>query len=51
MTPGVILFNLSGHGHFDITSYDRYFVGELRDYDYPDAAIQDALGRLPRVGN
>ena len=48
--PRVILFNLSGHGHFDMASYDRYFAGELRDYDYPDAAIQDALGRLPRVG-
>ena len=49
--PRVILFNLSGHGHFDMASYDRYFAGELHDYDYPEAAIQDALGRLPRVGN
>lgn len=51
MTPGVILFNLPGHGHFDMASLDRYFGGELRDDDYPDAAIQDALGRLPRLGN
>ena len=48
--PRVILFNLSGHGHFDMASYDRYFAGELRDYDYPEAAIADALRRLPRVG-
>ncbi|WP_372720565.1 TrpB-like pyridoxal phosphate-dependent enzyme [Immundisolibacter sp.] len=47
--PRVILLNLSGHGHFDMASYDRYFAGELRDYDYPEAAIRDALTRLPKV--
>ncbi len=47
--PRVILFNLSGHGHFDMASYDRYFAGELSDYDYPEAAIRDALTRLPKV--
>lgn len=26
-----ILFNLSGHGHFDMTSYDSYFSGEMKD--------------------
>ena len=40
---------LPDHSHFDMASYDRYFAGELGDYDYPDAAIQDALGRLPRM--
>jgi tryptophan synthase beta chain len=30
----VILFNLSGHGHFDLAAYSQYLSGELRDYDY-----------------
>ncbi|WP_316368047.1 TrpB-like pyridoxal phosphate-dependent enzyme [Candidatus Thiodiazotropha sp. CDECU1] len=45
-----LLFNLSGHGHFDMSSYDRYFKGELEDYDYPDEAIQESLKHLPQVG-
>ncbi|MBF0381284.1 MAG: TrpB-like pyridoxal phosphate-dependent enzyme [Magnetococcales bacterium] len=43
-----IFFTLSGHGHFDMASYDKYFAGELEDYDYPEAAIKDALSRLPK---
>jgi tryptophan synthase beta chain len=42
-----ILFNLSGHGHFDMSSYDRYFAGELEDYDYPEEAIKESLSHLP----
>ena len=30
----VILFNLSGHGLIDMTSYDQFINGELRDYFY-----------------
>ncbi|MGF1645122.1 MAG: TrpB-like pyridoxal phosphate-dependent enzyme [Thiotrichales bacterium] len=48
--PKTLLFNLSGHGHFDMASYDKYFAGELEDFEYPDAAIQAALARLPKVG-
>jgi tryptophan synthase beta chain len=44
-----LFFNLSGHGHFDMSSYDKYFSGELEDYDYPDEAIQAALHNLPKV--
>jgi tryptophan synthase beta chain len=44
-----ILFTLSGHGHFDMASYDRYFSGELTDQDYPEEALQAALGNLPKV--
>src|SRR3989440_5932651 len=45
--PRVILFNLSGHGHFDLTAYEKYLRGELEDYDYvPDDA---ALAALPAV--
>ncbi|MGE0822704.1 MAG: TrpB-like pyridoxal phosphate-dependent enzyme [Candidatus Binatia bacterium] len=45
----VIVFNLSGHGHFDMTSYDAYFSGKLERYDYPQAAIQAAMRDLPEV--
>ena len=48
--PKVIFFTLSGHGHFDMVSYDKYFAGQLQDYEYPQAAIESALARLPRVG-
>ena len=44
-----LFFNLSGHGHFDMASYDKYFAGELVDYEYPAEAVQEALKRLPKV--
>ncbi len=44
-----ILFNLSGHGHFDMSAYDRYLSGKLEDYAYPEADIAAALERLPKV--
>jgi tryptophan synthase beta chain len=47
--PKTLLFNLSGHGHFDMASYDKYFAGELEDYEYPTEAIQAALANLPKV--
>ena len=48
--PKTLLFNLSGHGHFDMASYDRYFAGQLEDYDYPAAAVEASLAHLPKVG-
>ena len=45
----VILFNLSGHGHFDMGSYDRYFAGELKDYAYPEEAVKEAMKAVPDV--
>ena len=45
-----ILFNLTGHGHFDMASYDRYFAGELEDFAYPAEAIRESLQHLPKVG-
>jgi len=45
-----ILFNLSGHGHFDMSSYDRYLANELTDYDYPEEAIKESLEKLPNFG-
>jgi tryptophan synthase beta chain len=44
-----ILFNLSGHGFFDLTAYDRYLAGELEDYEYPVDEVQAALAGLPSV--
>jgi tryptophan synthase beta chain len=46
----VIAFNLCGHGHFDMASYDAYMKGELQDYELPDEAIAEAMTHLPQVG-
>jgi pyridoxal-phosphate dependent TrpB-like enzyme len=48
--PKTLFFNLSGHGHFDMASYDKYFAGELEDYVYPEEAIHQALEHLPKFG-
>jgi tryptophan synthase beta chain len=45
-----ILFNLSGHGHFDVQAYLDYFAGKLQDYEYPQEEIALALAGLPSVG-
>jgi tryptophan synthase beta chain len=45
----VIAFNLSGHGHFDLSAYDAYLQGRLEDYAYPEDAIRSAMQRLPQV--
>ncbi len=41
-----ILFNLSGHGHFDMTAYDNYFAGELEDVALDEGELQQALEAL-----
>lgn len=45
----VILFNLSGHGYFDMASYESFLQGKLVDYEYPAEAIEDSMSRLPTV--
>lgn len=45
-----ILFNLSGHGHFDMQAYTDFFAGKLKDLPYDEAALAAALGDLPQVG-
>lgn len=45
----VILFNLSGHGHFDMAGYQQYFAGQLQDYEYPAEEIAKAIAGLPKV--
>ncbi|MGO9180583.1 MAG: TrpB-like pyridoxal phosphate-dependent enzyme [Candidatus Limnocylindrales bacterium] len=46
-TPRVILFGLSGHGHFDLSAYERYLAGLLEDYEYPAVRIREALAAVP----
>jgi len=38
-----ILFNLSGHGHFDITAYEKYFEGNLPDHEATKEEIEQSL--------
>jgi tryptophan synthase beta chain len=45
----VILFNLSGHGHFDLGAFEAYLNQELHDYAYPEEEIQEAMQTLPEV--
>jgi tryptophan synthase beta chain len=45
----VILFNLCGHGHFDMASYQAFFNGELVDYEHPSERIAAAMERVPVV--
>jgi tryptophan synthase beta chain len=45
----VILFNLSGHGHFDMSAYEAYFAGELEDLEMPEEELAAALERLPKA--
>lgn len=44
----VILTALCGHGHLDMAAYERYFSGNMVDYDYPEEKVRDALTRIPQ---
>ena len=44
----VIAFNFSGHGHFDLSSYEAYMDGKLLNYEYPDEKIKESLKKLPK---
>jgi tryptophan synthase beta chain len=44
-----ILFNLCGHGHFDMQAYMDYFAGKLEDGGYDETALAEALSGLPMV--
>ncbi|MFZ5855325.1 MAG: TrpB-like pyridoxal phosphate-dependent enzyme [Chloroflexota bacterium] len=45
----VILFNLSGHGNFDLGAYEKYLRGDLEDYEYSAEAVEEAMAHLPKV--
>ncbi len=47
--PKTILFNFSGHGLIDMGSYDKYYAGQLQDYDYPAEAIAKSMANLPKI--
>jgi tryptophan synthase beta chain len=44
-----ILFNLSGHGHFDMQAYADYFAGKLVDTSFDAAGVDAALAELPAL--
>ncbi|MBI3107125.1 MAG: TrpB-like pyridoxal phosphate-dependent enzyme [Candidatus Rokubacteria bacterium] len=44
-----ILFNLSGHGAFDLGAYEAYLAGKLQDYEYPSEKVEAALRDLPQI--
>jgi tryptophan synthase beta chain len=45
----VILFNLSGHGAFDMAAYDDFLTGKLADHEHSEAKVREALKSLPKV--
>ena len=45
----VILFNLSGHGHFDLSAYESYLANELQDYELSTESVETAMADLPKV--
>ncbi|MDD3022513.1 MAG: TrpB-like pyridoxal phosphate-dependent enzyme [Syntrophomonadaceae bacterium] len=44
-----IVFNLSGHGHLDLFSYDKYLSGETEDVEFSDSDLKESLRNLPQV--
>jgi tryptophan synthase beta chain len=48
-TEKVILFNLSGHGHFDMQAYDDYLAGRLPEVEFEQAELDIALEHVPDV--
>ena len=45
----MIAFNLSGHGNFDLSSFDSYIRGELVDFEYPEEKVRKEMTHLPEV--
>ena len=45
----VIVFNNSGHGHFDLAAYDAFHAEQLPDYELEEARLERALAELPQV--
>jgi tryptophan synthase beta chain len=44
-----ILFNLSGHGHFDLASYNKYLTGQIEDYIYPQEEVAKISQNIPQI--
>ena len=45
----MILFNLSGHGHFDMAAYDAYLSGQLQDNAFSDEELAESLKTVPQI--
>jgi tryptophan synthase beta chain len=45
----VIVFNLSGHGIFDLQAYDDYLNRRLPEFEFSDHALEEGLAALPPV--
>ena len=45
----VILTALCGHGHFDMAAYDDFLHGRLKDFEYPEEKVHEAMERIPEV--
>lgn len=45
-----ILFNLSGHGHFDMSAYDAYLSGKLEDYELEQEVLDKGIASIPKLG-
>jgi len=43
-----IVFNFSGHGHFDMAAYDNYLSGKLEDFEYSENMIKEAIEKIPK---
>jgi tryptophan synthase beta chain len=44
-----ILFNLCGHGHFDMQAYTDFQAGKLKDFEYSEEEVAMALAGLPSL--
>jgi tryptophan synthase beta chain len=44
-----ILFNLCGHGHFDMRAYGDYFDNKLEEDKYDEVGVNKALEELPKI--
>jgi tryptophan synthase beta chain len=44
-----IVFNLCGHGHFDLSAYDDYRDGKLENYEHAEAEIEASLAAVPQI--
>ena len=44
-----IVFNYSGHGHFDLSAYDQYLEGKLENYEHPESEIEKAIKSIPKI--
>jgi tryptophan synthase beta chain len=43
----VILFDLCGHGHFDLAAYEQYLAGEFVDLEHSEEEIERAVASIP----